>query len=180
MLNKLLQVSQGAVYTDNKDVVEFDVTNRLNELIDIIEGTLHKVIVFVTYKHAGDLIENALLKHGITVGRIHGSVTGTARAEIIKNFQTEDDPRVILAQPMAAGHGITLTRADTIVWWGPVPSTELYLQGNARAHRAGQTNHVTVVRLIGSPVEKRMYAMLDGKVDLHQSLVDLYKQELDM
>jgi SNF2 family DNA or RNA helicase len=54
----------------------------------------------------------------------------------------------------------------------------MYLQGNARAHRAGQHNKVTVVRLQGSPVERRMYDMLDGKVDLHQGLVDLYKQEI--
>ena len=75
-------------------------------------------------------------------------------------------------------HGLTLIRADTVVWWGPVPSAELYLQGNARAHRAGQKNPVTVVRLEGSPVEKKMYALLDGKVDMHNALVDLYKQEM--
>ena len=80
--------------------------------------------------------------------------------------------------PAAAAHGITLTRADTVVWWGPTSSAEMYIQGNARAHRAGQTNKVTVVRLQGSPVERRMYAMLDGKVDLHQGLVDLYRQEI--
>ena len=71
-----------------------------------------------------------------------------------------------------------MTKADTVVWWGPVPSAELYIQGNARAHRAGQKNAVTVVRLQGSPVERRVYAMLDGKVDLHQGLVDLYRQEM--
>ena len=76
-------------------------------------------------------------------------------------------------------YGLTLTRADTVVWWGPVSSAELYLQGNARAHRAGQTNKVTVVRLQGSPVEKRMYAMLDGKVDMHKGLVDLFQQEIE-
>jgi SNF2 family DNA or RNA helicase len=67
-----------------------------------------------------------------------------------------------------------------VVWWGPVASTEIYLQANSRAHRAGQTNHVTVTHLQGSPVEKRMYVMLQNKIDLHQGLVDLYKQELDM
>lgn len=178
MLNKLLQISQGAVYTDDRDVVEFDVDNRVNELLDVIASTTHKVIVFVMYRHTSQMLEERLAKEGISTGSLHGGVSATARADIIKSFQTEDNPRVILAQPAAAGHGITLTRADTVVWWGPVASTELYLQGNARAHRAGQTNKVTVVRLQGSPVERRMYAMLDGKVDLHQALVDMYKQEI--
>jgi SNF2 family DNA or RNA helicase len=178
MLNKLLQVSQGAVYTDDKDVVEFDVENRVNELLDIIRGTTHKVVVFVMFRHITDMLVDRLAKEGISTGVLNGGVSATARADIIKSFQTEDNPNVILAQPAAAGHGITLTKADTIVWWGPPPSVELYLQGNARAHRAGQTNKVTIVRLQGSPVERRMYAMLDGKVDLHQAIVDLYKQEI--
>jgi SNF2 family DNA or RNA helicase len=81
--------------------------------------------------------------------------------------------------PQATAHGITLTRANQVVWWGPVSSTEIYIQANARAHRAGQKNCVTVTHLQGSPVERRMYTLLQGKIDLHQALVDLYKQELD-
>jgi len=81
--------------------------------------------------------------------------------------------------PLPHMHGITLTRADQVVWWGPVSSTEIYLQANSRAHRAGQTNKVTVTHLQGSPVERRMYTMLQNKIDLHQSLVDLYKQEIE-
>ena len=109
---------------------------------------------------------------------INGSTPEKLRATYIKQFQNEDDPKVILLIPQAAAHGVTLTRADTVVWWGPVPSVEMYLQGNARAHRAGQRHPVTVVRLQGSPVERRMYALLDGRVDMHQGLVDLYKQEI--
>jgi hypothetical protein len=80
--------------------------------------------------------------------------------------------------PQATAHGITLTRADQVVWWGPVPSTEIYMQANARAHRAGQTNKVTVTHLQGSPVERRVFHMLQNKIDMHLSLVDLYKQEI--
>jgi SNF2 family DNA or RNA helicase len=125
------------------------------------------------------MVENALLKEGYTVQTIHGGVASTRRADIIKQFQTEDDPRILLLVPQATAHGITLTRADQVVWWGPVSSTEIYLQANSRAHRAGQTNKVTVTHLQGSPVERRMYTMLQNKIDLHLSLVDLYKQELD-
>jgi SNF2 family DNA or RNA helicase len=151
----------------------------MSELLNVIEQTDHKILVFIPYRHTLEMVENALLKEGYTVQTIHGGVASTRRADIIKQFQTEDDPRILLLVPQATAHGITLTRADQVVWWGPVSSTEIYLQANSRAHRAGQTNKVTVTHLQGSPVERRMYTMLQNKIDLHQSLVDLYKQELD-
>lgn len=178
LLNKLLQVSAGCAYTTERDVVEFDVSNRFNELLDVIDQTAHKVIVFVPFRHALEMLEQSLAKAGISFRAIHGGTSASQRSESIKQFQTEEDPKVILLIPQAAAHGITLTRADTVVWWSPVPSAELYIQGNARAHRAGQTNKVTIVRLQGSPVEARMYNLLDGKIDLHQGLVDLYRQEI--
>jgi SNF2 family DNA or RNA helicase len=179
MLNKLLQISQGAVYTDDRDVVEFDVDNRVNELLDVIAGTNEKVLVFVPYRHTLEMLNDRVIKAGYTTATIHGGVAAGKRADIIKQFQTEDDPRVLIMVPQATAHGITLTRANQVVWWGPVSSTEIYIQANARAHRAGQKNCVTVTHLQGSPVERRVYAMLQNKVDLHQALVDLYKQVLD-
>lgn len=178
LLQKLLQVAAGCAYTTEREVIEFDITNRLNELMDVIEGTKQKVIVFVPFRHVLDRLERELTAKGLSVVGIHGSVAGSTRADYIRRFQTENDPRVILLQPQAAAHGITLTRADTVVWWGPVPSAELYMQGNARAHRAGQRHPVTVVRLQGSSVERRIYGLLDGKLDLHQGLVDLFHQEV--
>jgi len=178
LLNKLLQISQGVAYTTDREVVEFDVSNRINELDEVIQQTEHKVIVFVPFRHALEKVQDELAKRGYATDCIHGGVPANQRADIIKRFQTEDSPRILLLIPQAAAHGITLTKADTVVWWGPTSSAEMYLQGNARAHRAGQHNKVTVVRLQGSPVERRMYDMLDGKVDLHQGLVDLYKQEI--
>jgi len=179
LLNKLLQISASCVYSADKEVVEFDMTSRFNELMDVINGTEHKVIVFVPYRHVINRLEDSLTKEGVTYGSLHGGVPAGQRADVVKAFQTEDNPRVILAHPAAVAHGLTLTRADTVVWWGPTPSAELYLQGNSRAHRAGQTNKVTIVRIQGSPVEKRMYDMLDNKVDIHQHLVDLYRQEVE-
>jgi len=178
MLNKLLQISQGAAYTDDRDVVSFDMSNRFNELVSVIESTDNKVLVFVPFRHSLEVLHEDLLKAGYTVEAIHGDVSPTRRAEIIKQFQSEDDPRVLLLVPQATAHGITLTRADQVVWWGPVPSTEIYMQANARAHRAGQTNKVTVTHLQGSPVERRVFHMLQNKIDMHLSLVDLYKQEI--
>jgi SNF2 family DNA or RNA helicase len=178
LLGKLLQVSAGCAYTPNREVIEFDIANRLNELMDVIEGTSQKIIVFVPFRHVLERLERDLTAKGLSVVGIHGGVAGSTRADYIRRFQTEQDPGVILLQPQAAAHGITLTQADTVVWWGPVPSAELYMQGNARAHRAGQKHPVTVVRLQGSSVERRIYGLLDGKLDLHQGLVDLFHQEV--
>ena len=79
-----------------------------------------------------------------------------------------------MIQPQSAAHGITLTAADTVVFWSPVMSVETYLQCIGRIERVGQKNKMTVVHLQGSDVEKKMYAMLQGKVDSHQKIVDLY------
>jgi len=166
----------GCVYTDAKEVVQFDIKNRVAELVSIIEQTDRKVLVFVPFRHVIEMLRDELT--AFTVDTIHGGIAAGARAEIIKRFQTQDNPRVLLLVPQATAHGITLTRADQVVWWGPVSSTEMYLQANARAHRQGQTRNVTVTHLQGSPVEKRMYTMLQSKIDLHQSLVELYKQEI--
>jgi SNF2 family DNA or RNA helicase len=106
-------------------------------------------------------------------------VTANNRAEIFKNFQQHTDPRVLLIQPQSASHGVTLTAADTVVFWSPVMSVETYLQCVARIDRVGQKNSMTVIHLQGSEVEKRMYTMLQSKVDLHERLVDLYRDELE-
>lgn len=182
LLNKLTQISLGAVYADTGEVIQFDIKNRLAELMEIVNGTEHKVLVFVPFRHVLDMLHDALVQElgdPNAVEFIHGGVPAGQRAEIIKRFQTEDTTKVLLLVPQATAHGITLTRADNIVWWGPITSTEVYLQANARAHRAGQTNKVTVTHLQGSPVERRMYTALQGKVNDHMDLVELYKQEID-
>jgi SNF2 family DNA or RNA helicase len=86
---------------------------------------------------------------------------------------------VLLIQPQAASHGVTLTAADTVVFWSPVMSVETYLQCVARIDRVGQKNNMTVIHLQGSEVERRMYAMLQNKVDMHEKLVDLFLDSVE-
>ena len=69
--------------------------------------------------------------------------------------------------------------ANIVLWFSPITSVETYLQANARVHRAGQRNPCTVVHIQGSPAEKRMYKMLQSKVDIHTKMIDLYKNILD-
>jgi SNF2 family DNA or RNA helicase len=178
-LNKLLQISGGAVYTDTGEVLEFDVSNRLNAVLEVVEEASHKVLVFVPFTHTIELLKARMEKEGITCDVINGKVPVNRRTEIVNNFQSNPNPRVLLIQPKAASHGLTLTAADTIIWYAPTTSVETYLQANARIDRAGQKNAMTVVHIKGSPVEEKLYGMLQGNIDNHQKIIDLYRQELD-
>lgn len=173
-LNKLLQLSCGAVYSDSGEVVSFDASNRIEALKEVIDEASHKVIVFVPYRHAIQLVNEELTKSGYSCEIVNGEVSVNKRTDIFNRFQTQPDPKVLIIQPQAASHGVTLHAANVVIYWSPVMSVETYLQANARVHRAGQRNPCTVVHLQGSPVERKMYAMLQSKVDIHTRLVDLY------
>jgi SNF2 family DNA or RNA helicase len=177
-VNKLLQISGGAVYSDNGSVVEFDVSNRLRVVQEVIEEASHKVLVFVPFTHTIELLRSHLRGAGIVCEVINGAVPVNKRTDIFKRFQEQTNPHVLIIQPQAASHGVTLTAADTIIWYAPVTSIETYLQANARIDRQGQKNKMTIVHIKGSPVETRLYAMLQNKLDVHTKIIDLYKQEV--
>jgi SNF2 family DNA or RNA helicase len=178
-LNKLLQVSCGAVYSDTGEVVEFDVSNRLNVVLEVIEESNHKILVFVPFTHTIELLRKFLIANGITCEVISGAVSANKRSDIFDAFQTQPDPRVLIIQPQAAAHGVTLTAADTVIWYAPVTSVETYLQANARIDRPGQKHNMTVVNITGSDVEERLYTMLQSNITNHIKIVELYRQELD-
>lgn len=176
---KLMQIASGAVYTDEGDTLQFDVKNRYKVLKEVIDEASHKVLIFVPFKHTIKLIIDQLHKDGITAEVISGAVSAGARTDIFRRFQQDPEPRVLVIQPQAAAHGVTLTAADTIVWWGPTASLETYAQANARIHRSGQHNKCTVVQLEGSQIERHIFKLLDNKIDVHKRIVDLYRDLLD-
>jgi SNF2 family DNA or RNA helicase len=178
-LNKLLQISGGAVYSDTGAVIEFDVSNRLRVIQEVIEEASHKVLVFVPFTHTIELLKAHLRGAGITCEVINGAVPVHKRTEIFKDFQETENIKVLVIQPQAAAHGVTLTAANVIIWYSPVTSIETYLQANARIHRKGQKNPMTVVHVKGSPVETRLYNMLQNKLDVHTKIIDLYKNEIN-
>ena len=174
-LNKLLQVSCGAVYSDSGETLMFDIKNRYKVLREIIDETNHKILIFAPFRHVIDVLRDALTADDFSVAVIRGDVAAGKRTEIFRQFQDTEEPRILLIQPQAAAHGVTLTAADTVVWWGPTPSLEIYAQANARVHRAGQKNPVTIIRLQGSTVERHIYNLLDSRNNDHTKLIDLYK-----
>ena len=179
LVNKLLQVSAGGVYSEDGEVVEFDATPRMNLLLEILEETNRKVLIFATYRSSIDAIDTFLTKNGYKVGVIHGGIPATKRGELINRFQNTDQLDLMLMQPQATAHGITLTAADTVVFFGPLMSIELYLQCIARADRKGQTSDkVTVVHIQSSPVEKKMFAAMEGRVNEHALLTTMFDEEM--
>jgi SNF2 family DNA or RNA helicase len=178
-MSKLLQIASGAVYTDGGESLEFDIKHRYKVLREVIDESSKKVLVFVPFKHTIDILTEKLRADGITTEIIRGDVPAPKRTEIFRQFQTTPNPHVLVIQPQSAAHGVTLTAANTVVWWGPTSSLETYAQANARVHRSGQDHKCTVVQLQGSPVEKRVYSLLDNRIDVHTKIIDLYKELLD-
>jgi SNF2 family DNA or RNA helicase len=177
-INKLLQIACGSIYTDNGEVVDFDVSNRLNVVQEVVDESSNKVLIFVPFTHSIEVLAKHLTKNGITCDVINGAVSVNRRSDIVQRFQSQPDPKVLIIQPMAASHGLTLTAADTIIWYAPCTSVETYLQANARIDRPGQVNPMTIVHITGSQVETRMYSLLRGNIANHQQVIDLYRQEL--
>jgi SNF2 family DNA or RNA helicase len=177
-INKLLQIACGSVYTDNHEVVDFDVSNRLNVVQEVVDESSNKVLIFVPFTHSIEVLAKHLTKNGITCDVINGAVSVNRRSDIVQRFQSQPDPKVLVIQPMAASHGLTLTAADTIIWYAPCTSVETYLQANARIDRPGQVNPMTIMHITGSQVETRMYSLLRGNIANHQQVIDLYRQEI--
>ena len=178
-VSKLLQISCGAAYTEGKEVVEFDASPRLKVLLEVVEETDRKVIIFAMFRSSIDTISAYLTKQHVNNAQIHGDVNATKRGQIINDFQNTDAVRVLVMQPQATAHGITLTAADTVIFYGPLMSVEMYLQCIARADRKGQeSSKVTVVHIQSSPIEVRMFNAMAGKVNDHALLVGLFENEL--
>jgi SNF2 family DNA or RNA helicase len=174
-VSKLLQISCGAAYTDDHEVVEFDASPRLNVLDEVLEETDRKVLIFALFRSAIDTIYLHLVKRGISADVIDGSVQAGKRAQIIHRFQNEPHPRVLVMQPQASAHGITLTKADTVVFYGPLMSVEQYTQCIARADRKGQdSDKVTVVHIESSPIERKMFNALSARVSDNILLTQMF------
>lgn len=178
-MSKLLQVSTGWVYDQEKKVVPLDNSERITALIDEINGTSRKCLVFVPFKHALAGISAALTKEGIDHACVSGDTSMNDRSNIFNLFQNTEKYRVIAAHPQCLAHGITLTAADTIIWFAPVTSLEIYDQANARIRRVGQKHKQLILHLQGTKVERRIYKMLANKQKVQDDLLALFAQATD-
>jgi superfamily II DNA or RNA helicase len=175
---KLLQISLGWVYTTDaqgqRNVKPLDNKKRIEALVDAIESTDRKVIVFVPYIHALDGIGQALTTEKIDYATVSGDTPSKERDRIFNVFQNTSKLKVLLAHPQCVAHGITLTAADTVVWFGPITSLETYDQANHRIRRVGQKHKQQIIHLRSTSVEKRVYSMLNAKQDVQKSFLKMF------
>ena len=173
MFGKLLQTSIGWVYGDDGKTYELDNHARIDALLDIIDSADGKLLVFSPYISSMDGIGRALKKEGIDHATVSGDTPLKERSDIFQKFQNTAELKVINAHPQCMSHGLTLTAADTVVWFGPVTNLETYEQANARITRVGQTRKQQVIRLLASPVERMTYDRLMLRRSLQDSVLDM-------
>lgn len=173
-LNKLLQISAGAVKTNDGLIHAIGCKPRIDALMDLLEGTPNrKLVVFATFRASIDMLHKELEKRGVKVACIHGDVHQNLRAAHIERFQS-GDLEVIILQPQSSAHGITLTAASTIVWFSLIPSNELHQQGNARIVRAGQTRKTFIYYFLATKAESHIYKILQNKGDVSRETLALF------
>lgn len=173
-LNKLLQISAGAVKDDTGDVVEIGCKPRMDALFDILDETpQHKLVVFATYRATIHMLVKEAEKRKVKAAAIYGDVPQNKREAHISNFQ-QGDLELLILQPQSAAHGITLTAASTIVWFSLVPSNEHFNQGNARIVRAGQTRKTQIIMFASTKAEKHIAGILRRKGDMSKEILRLF------
>jgi len=176
VLNKLLQISLGYVYSNEKGVIALDNDERLNAIVDIVDSTDRKVIVFAPFVHALDGIAKRLTSEGYDVRQVSGDTPKADRDDIFNLFQNTRSIKVIAAHPQCMSHGLTLTAADTIIWAAPITSLEIFLQANARIRRVGQKHKQQVIMLQGSDVERKAYERLRAKEEVQSLLLEMFEE----
>ncbi len=173
LFSKLLQISSGWVYTQDKGVVALDNKARIQELVDIYEQAAGKVICFTNFTHSTtELFDRVRKKFPCSV--VHGGVNKKYRDEIFSSFQNSSEKSMIIAHPQCMAHGLTLTAANTIVWFTPTTSLEIYEQANARITRPGQDKKSLIVHLTATPIESKIYSRLRQKGSIQGALLDMF------
>lgn len=168
LTQKLLQCLSGVIYNSDGGAHELDFLPRYQALSDIIENAENPVLVFTSFKQVQILLYKKLLaKFGAkSIALINGEITGTDRSQIINDFQ-QGKYKALLAHPKTVSHGVTLTRANIIVWYGVCYSSELYQQGNGRIIRVDSTargyNKYLVYQFYGNDLELNIYKKLTQK-----------------
>lgn len=174
VLSKLLQISTGWVYTSQGKTAKLDNHLRLEALVDAVMSTNQKVIVFVPFKHALHGIVERLEKEGVDCRQVSGDTPKGQRDQIFATFQSTNMIKVLAAHPQCMSHGLTLTAADTIIWFAPTTSLEVFEQANARIRRIGQKHKQQILMFQSTKAEKRMYSRLRSKQKIQNALLDLF------
>jgi SNF2 family DNA or RNA helicase len=171
---KLLQLANGAVYTDEGSIIALH-DRKLDALEDLIEAANgQNVLVAYWFKHDLARITRRLEKLGVAFSTLDSS-------ESIRIWNVGELP-VGLIHPASAGHGLNLqSGGNCLIWFGLTWSLELYQQTVARLWRQGQQSETVVVQHIITEhtIDERIMKVLSGKTLTQDALIEAVKAELD-
>ena len=187
VLTKLLRLQQftgGFVIADGEEKPQQIGSGKINALEDIVDDYVidsgKKLVIFARFKAELDLIQKLLDKKELKYGVIYGDIKLSDRGEIVKDFQENEETKIFLAQIDTAGLGITLTAADTCVYYSVNFNYAAYSQSLARIHRIGQRNTCTYIHLTTKgTVDELIMKALHKKEDLAKTIVDDWKIYFD-
>ena len=166
---RLQQICCGHLQPDEGEIQPVE-SNRLKELLEITDELQGKAIIWATYTHDIQQIAEAL-RHRFgpeAVATYYGETPQNERQETVNRFQDKDNPlRFFVGQPRTGGYGITLTAANTMIYYSNSYDLEIRLQSEDRAHRIGQSNKVTYIDLV-SPrtIDEKILKTLRNKINL--------------
>jgi SNF2 family DNA or RNA helicase len=183
VLTKLLRLQQftgGFLVPDDSDKPQQFSDGKIKALEDIIDDYVleagKKLVIFARFRAEIDLIAKLLDKKKIRYGEIYGDIKLEDRGDIVKDFQTNSETKVFLAQIDTAGLGITLTAADTCVYYSVNFNYAAYSQSLSRIHRIGQRNTCTYIHLVvEKTIDELVLKALRKKEDLAKTIVDDWK-----
>ena len=167
-LMRLHQITCGH-FTADDGSIQLIPNNRITELMNVLEETEGKVIIWANYQRDVNQIIKAITeKYGSgSVVDYYGLTPQEERQENIRKFQNGDDCRFIVGTTQTGGYGITLTKANTVVYYSNGYDLEKRLQSEDRAHRIGQTKSVTYVDLIAEDtVDEKIVKALRDKINI--------------
>ena len=173
-LMRLHQVTCGHFKADDDTITEIK-NNRIDSLLELLEETEGKVIIWANYRADIKNIVAALKKaYGdASTVEYHGGVDPTLRQDNIAQFQQKNSPtRYFVGNAQTGGYGITLTAANTVVYYSNSYDLEKRLQSEDRAHRIGQTGSVTYVDLMAeNTIDERIVKALRKKINLANEIM---------
>jgi SNF2 family DNA or RNA helicase len=173
-VKKLLQLVTGAVY-DEDGVVQFVHQERYDIVMTLVSQRAHSLVAF-NWKHERDALVEMANKEGITYDIIDGSVKPEKRNDIVARYQA-GHIKVLFCHPQSAGHGLTLTKANTVIWCSPTYNAEHYQQFNQRIYRAGQTQKTeTILIQARNTWEPEVYEKLNTKLGRMENLLHILKE----
>jgi len=167
-LMRLHQITCGHFTADDGSVQNVN-SNRITELMNILEETEGKAIIWANYQRdITQIVENIEKKYGPgSVVDYYGLTPQDKRQDNIRKFQNGDECRFLVGTPQTGGYGITLTKANTVIYYSNGYDLEKRLQSEDRAHRIGQKKNVTYIDIIcEDTVDEKIVKALRDKINI--------------